>query len=345
MTTWGLTLLATSGLLAGCNPLGEPRETSSSTTDWENSTDLTSDYGGYTFTDEAAGFGDTEVQKLDLEESAMSVADSDTVVTPNAFLVRIVWGQLEGNPEATQVIDWSGAFAVSSGRLTVLRTLAFEPSTDKVLPRDDRQVVPFESLTLPHFDGLLLMVHDPDNDTAATLAMRTAPYSGSWTFEELRRANEIIPVDDLGNAVSITGIPLPDDPGCLGGAMRGHWMHRAGQRGAFRGVVQARLGEPLGHIRGHFGVNDAGERVWFGKIIDRDGRLIGLARGGFQPDPTGPGGQFTGHWAVQEGQRNGSIVGHYMPGTAAGRSLGHFQARWRSNCDGDPEPLPDDTAF
>jgi hypothetical protein len=187
-------------------------------------------------------------------------------------------------------------------------------------------------------------VHDPDQDPTATLAMRTAPYSASWSFEELRDANLIIPVDDLGNAISITGIPMPDDAVCPGGAMRGHWQHRVGQRGAFRGMFQSRLGEPLGHIRGHFGVNEAGQQVWFGKIIDREGHLIGLARGGFEPEPNGPGGQFTGHWAVQEGQRSGTIAGHYMQGDERGRSVGHFQARWRWNCDGDLEPMPGDNA-
>jgi len=208
------------------------------------------------------------------------------------------------------------------------------------LPRDDRQVVPFTSLTLPHFDGLLLLVHDLDNDPSATLSMRTLPFSDSWTFEELRSANEVIPVDDLGNAVSITGLPLPDDAACLGGAMRGHWMQRNGERGVFRAMLLTRLGRPVGHMRGHFGVNEAGEHVWFAKIIDRSGHLIGLARGTYAPNNEAPGGRFEGHWAAQEGKRSGVIVGGYLPGRDS-RHEGYMQARWQSNCDGSNDPPAD----
>ena len=329
----------TMALLAGCNPLGNEKQDTLGDPTWENSTDLISEYGGYAFTDEKASFGEPEFTMLEIAENSLAAADSDTVATPNAFLVRVLWGQLEGNPDATQVIDWNGAFSVSSGRLAALRTLAFERRTDHLLRRDDRQVVPFESRTLPHFDGLLLLIHDVDGDPAATLNMRTGPYSGSWTFEELRQANLVIPVDDLGNAVSVTGISLPDDAACLGGAVRGHWLQRADQGGVFRGLWMSRIGQPIGHMRGHFGVNEAGHNVWFAKIIDREGRLIGLARGTYEPSMEGPGGMFVGHWAANEGKRTGSIVGRYLPSRSdRERSAGFFQARWKSDCDGDPDP-------
>ena len=279
-------------MLAGCNPLGNESTNDSTDSTWEASTDLVSEYGGYEFSDESASFGESEFQKLEISENSMAAADSDTVRTPNGFMVRILWGQLEGNRDATEVIDWSGAFVVSSGRLAAIRTLAFERSTDRLLRRDDRQILPFESRTLPHFDGLLILIHDPDNDPSATLSMRTGPFTTSWTFAELRAANLVIPVDDLGNAVSVTGITMSDDVSCLGGTVRGHWKTRDGERGVFRGLWMTRHGRPIGHIRGHFGVNDEGKQVWFGKIIGRDGRLIGLARGGYEANAEGPGGTF-----------------------------------------------------
>jgi hypothetical protein len=325
-------------LLTGCNPLDNQRRDVDVASNWENNTDLVSEYGGYAFTDEKASFGESEFSRLEIAENSLAAADSDTVATPNSFLVRVMWGQLHGNSNATEVIDWSGAFSVSSGRLAALRTLAFERSTDRLLRRDDRQVLPYESKTRPHFDGLLLLIHDSDNDPGATLSMRSGPYSGSWTFEELRRANQVIRVDDQGNALSVTGMSLPDDAACLGGAVRGHWVQRVDQRGAFRGLWMSRLGRPLGHMRGHFGVNAQGQNVWFAKIIGRDGTLIGLARGSFEPNTERPGGTFSGHWAANEGKRSGDILGHYLPARSDGdRNAGFFQARWKSDCDSDPD--------
>jgi len=276
------------------------------------------------------------VSKLDAEELPLPVGDPDSVPTPNGFAVRVLWGQLEGNREADSTVVWDGSFAVSSGALAVLRTIAFEPRTDHLLRRDNRQTVAFESKTRPHFDGLLLLVHDLANDPTATLTMQTGPYSASWTFAELRDADLLIPVDDLGNAVSIEGVNLRDDPAaCPAGAVRGHWQAREGERGVFRGLWLSHLGRPIGYIRGHFGINDAGNRVWFGKIIGRDGVLIGLARGTFAPnaDASIPGGTFEGQWAAREGERSGVIAGHYLPGRDARDAAGgFFHARWKADC-------------
>ncbi|MFQ5599019.1 MAG: hypothetical protein ACE5G2_00540 [Candidatus Krumholzibacteriia bacterium] len=334
-------------ILAGCDLLTDSPDQTSSQGDstWEESTDLTSEYGGYEFTDESAAFGDPELAKLEAEENIVVVADSDTVIENNSFALRILWGQLEGNPEAEDVIDWSGSISVSSGAVAVLRTIAFERPTDHLLPRENRQVVGFRSITRPHFDGLLLVIKD-DSDAAATLTFDTGPYAGSWTLSELREINEVIAVDDLGNEVSLTGMPLRNDPACPSGFVRGHWMVREGERGFFRGLWIAEYGRPVGHIRGHFGVNDEGMRVWFGKIIGRGGRIIGLARGTFEPseDPEHPGGTFRGHWAARPGERAGVVGGHYVPVREGERgAVGFFQGRWKTDCgdaDGDNPETP-----
>ena len=73
----------------------------------------------------------------------------------------------------------------------MLRTIAFERPTDRLLPRDSRQVVPFASKTRPHFDGLLLLIHAEDA-TDGMLTMDTASYSNSWSFEELRGADLVL---------------------------------------------------------------------------------------------------------------------------------------------------------
>jgi hypothetical protein len=327
--------------LVGCDPVTDsPQDASNSGTAWEQSTNLTSEYGGYDFTAEPPAFGDPEVQAIGAEESPVVVSDPESLATQNAFALRILWGQLRTNRDAQQVTDWSGRITVTSGGFAVLRTIAFEyPGDHLLLPRENRQTLGFVSHTRPSFDGLLLLVRDP-GDPTATLRFETGPFTGSWTFAELRDIDTVIPVDAVGNAVALQGIPADSVATCPNGVVRGRWRERDGERGVFRGLWATAFGRPVGHIRGHFGVNDQGERLWFGKIIDRDGLVIGLARGTWEPstDPARPGGAFSGHWMGRGGERQGGVAGHFMAARETEYGVaGYFQGRWRTACD---EPVP-----
>ena len=323
--------------LVGCDFLTNIQATAPGT-EWEASTDLTSDYGGYAYTDEKPAFGDAGFAKLEAEETMVAMEPAETPLRDGTFALRILWGQLRGNRDLEQGTDWSGQIAVSSGAVAVLHTLAFEMPGDHLLPRDNRQEVWFVSHTRPHFDGLLLAIHG-DGDSAATLSFRTAAYSKTWTLAELRDINVVIPVDELGNAVAVEAIVL--DAPCPNGFVRGHWVRRdADERGVFRGLWATSLGQPIGHIRGHFGMTASGERLWFGKIIDRDGRIIGLARGSWAPsdDPETPGGVFAGHWAARGGERQGAVGGRYLPAMESDRGVsGFFAGRWNTACGDAPD--------
>lgn len=328
-------------LLAGCDLLTDAKNSNTGGGD-PVVTDLESTYGGYTYTDEADAFGDPELLKLEAEESPMPVADPDTIPSDSSFVVRILWGQLRGNRDATTPVDWSGSVQVSNSAVGVLRTIAFERPGDHLLPRQDRQTVGFVSHTLPSFDGLLLVVRALPEGTgdgigsAANLRFETGPYTGEWALSELRGADLVIPVDDLGNAVSITAMPVRRDAPCPNGFVRGHWMVREGERGRIRGLWMGADARPLGHLQGHFGVNEAGERVWFAKIVGRGGRLIGLARGGWTPseDAAQPGGNFAGHFSAREGEVTGEVRGHYLAGREGDRgAIGFFEGRWGVPCD------------
>ena len=327
-------------LLAGCDLLTDSKESApAGDTSWEQSTDLNQEYGGFTFTDESEAFGDPAMSALEAEETSLPVADPDTVASDSTFALRLLWGQLAGNRDAATEVDWSGTVSVSRGGIAVLRTLAFEPRQDHLVRRENRQTVGFVSRTQPSYDGLLLVVHDVPGDNATTLTFATGPYTNTWTLEELKTANLVIPVDDLGNAVSLTGRALRDRP-CPSGFVRGHWAQREADRGFFRGVWMAGDAHPIGHVRGHYGVNEAGERVWFGKILGRGGRLIGLARGSWQPseDAANPGGTFQGQWMARPGERTGAVAGHYLPGREGERgAAGFFEGRWHADCGGGTE--------
>ncbi len=326
-------------LFAGCEFLTDSsNDNASAGTEWEAGTNLTAEYGGYEFTPEQPAFGDPTFAKIDAEEQAVQVESMDLASLRDGIVLRIQWGQLRGNPELEQATDWSGRIAISAGGIAVLRTIAFEAPGDHLLPRESRQVLGFVSHTRPHFDGLLLAIH-PGDAADVSFGMETGPFTRRWTLEELRGIQTVIPVDDLGNAVAIEAITF--DPACPNGFVRGHWVQRDETRGVFRGLWATELGHSVGYIRGHFGMNEAGEHVWFGKIIGRDGKVLGLARGQWLPSDTAevPGGTFAGHWVAENRELQGGVRGHYLPILSGERGTGgFFTAKWHTACGGVPDP-------
>jgi hypothetical protein len=325
-------------LIVGCD-LSTAPQGQNSTSDG-SSIDLESAYGGYSMVDERPAFGDPQFQQLTTLEDALrpSVTDGDTVPDDSTFAVRIIWGQLRGNRNAQTPVDWTGSVHINRGELALIRTLVFEDPRDHIVrPRPDAQTIEFVSHTLPHYDGLALLVHETPGEEPTTFSFSTAPFSGTWTLAELVRANRVIPVDDAGNAVAINAIPVHPHA-CPNGFARGAWVVRDSLPGAMRGVWLAPNGNTLGHLLGHFGRNAAGDNVWFAKIIGIEGRAIGLARGTWTPnaDPNMPGGTFMGRFVTRR-VGGGEIQGRYVPGRAGdGGAAGSFEARWRSDCEGAP---------
>ena len=344
----------TAALMAGCSDPAGDRDAAPVGDTWEQETNFTDALGGYTFGDEAEAFGDPALQAIEIAEQAAPGGDPDSLPpdsTGAAFAVRVLWGQLEGNRDATRLLDWSGSLQASAGTLTVLRVVAFERlQGDRVLPRGDRQTIAFESHTRPSFDGIVVLVRPGDAATPGALTFATGPLTRTWTYAELRGGEQVIRVDDAGNAVSIVGVRLaPPSDVCARGFVRGHWLYRNDARGVLRGVWVASNGIPVGHIRGHFGTTDAGDHVWFGKIVGRGGRFLGIARGAYVPndDPAQPGGTFAGRILVRPNTEGGTVAGHYLPGrppaSAGGDArfgrpdaTGFFEGRWVIGCD-DPE--------
>lgn len=325
-------------LLAGCDMLTDSKDAPPGNPNWEESTDLTSTYGGYQFTDESDAFGDPAVQAVAALEGG-ELAEPDSMPTDSTFALRITWGQLDGNPDAMTVIDWSGSISVNQGGIAVARVIAFERPRDHLLPRTNRQTVEFVSHTQPHYDGLVLVVREAAGRVPAgegSLTFATGPLTQTWSFADLRHANLVIPVDDLGNAVSVTGVERRPNE-CPNGFTRGAWLQRNDGRGIFRGVWTGPAGGTIGFIRGHLGVDETGGHVWFAKIVGPGGRLIGLARGSYEPssDPMLPGGSFNGHFVARPGDRGGAVEGRYvLRGMNERGQGGFFEGRWNADCDG-----------
>ncbi len=293
---------------------------------------LEEDSGGLTMDDEAPMFGaDDEFAVAALGDEA-AFADpmaQDPAVAlmmegPDAVVARvqILWGQLppDGQPDPR---NWSGRISISRGALLVRRTLAFDPVTDRILPRTDPRQVDFTSVTAPHVDGLVLAVVDPEPESAEPLTLSYASIADGEVYTADLGALLAGPVvADLGDGNRIAGVALarPVDA-CEHGFLRGRWRAVEPGRGVFLGGVADAEGEPIGHVRGIYGRRLNGEQVFFGKYIDREGHFRGIFGGHYRD------GEFIGRWLTRNGE-HGVLGGHYIENSPGPHPAGQFAGRW-----------------
>jgi hypothetical protein len=90
-------------------------------------------------------------------------------------------------------------------------------------------------------------------------------------------------------------------------------------------------GEPIGAIRGIFGVKESGEKVFFGKYIDQDGRFRGIFAGSCAE------GELRGRWLTRTGDA-GELGGRYVESIPGAETGGHFLGHWaETRCEAAPE--------
>ena len=298
--------------------------------------------GGYDMEDEAPMFGaadgflEAEIAEPVEFEDAMAadgeVAGMRSAPDAAVFNTLILWGQIPGDPSVEEWRDWSGRISVNRGAILVRRTIRFD-ARDQLLPREDRRSVEFRSRTRPHHDGLLLSVIDP-TPTAADPLVVTYELADGDIYElpmaALVDGLQSRVVDELGNRITAGAIRHVDD-GCSHGRLRGRWHQVAPHRGRFIGGVTNATGEPVGHIRGIYGQRRNGDKVFFGKYINREGQFRGMFRGTYGD------GHFEGKWVNRSGEI-GVLGGEYRETVPGPRTGGHFLGRWTElRCD---VPLP-----
>ena len=94
-----------------------------------------------------------------------------------------------------------------------------------------------------------------------------------------------------------------------------------------------------GYLQGHYGKNESGEKVFFGKWVSKSGRFEGFLKGkyGLHPnyhaDPMAfhrAGGWFAGHAYSAARAEIGRLKGKIRLGVD--NSPGYFQAHWKLYC-------------
>ncbi|MEO8704556.1 MAG: hypothetical protein ABI867_31165, partial [Kofleriaceae bacterium] len=310
--------------------------TDSSPSEEATAADLEKESGGYTTADEAAAFDAEELYASASIEADTAVVDElagdpsivemSGSVTAEAHDFALLWGRMPADPDATGGRDWSGRIQLSRGAMVVRRRIAFEQSTDRVLPRTQRDLIEFKSVTRPFADGLVLRVFDPTPADPNPLTLTYTSDDGTQTYAlELRRLAQGPIVVDAGdgNRVIATGRRRADF--CNHGTMRGRWHALAPNFGGYLGIVSNAAGEPVGHVRGIYGQRRGGEQVVFGKFIDRDGQFSGLISGQYTD------GRFEARW-IDRGGDHGVLHGAFFEG--ASLRAGVFAARWQeTSCD------------
>ncbi len=352
-----LVALALLALLAGCSQDDGPGDVIA--TDNYDTMDLDEAYGGLSMTDEQPAFDDPYLIAEDAQDQGDAFDDpladdpevremerrghgpGDGTARPRFTFLRVVWGELEAATDAPDgdAVDWSGSLHVDRGIVIVRRVILFERPADSIArPRPDRQTVAWTSHTGGHVDGVLVQIierpQDLEGEEPNQLHFGTGPFTTSFPVADLVGLDEVYPVEPAGNAVHFVGFNLADLDSCPKGFVGGRWQDDPAtdvEGGIFRGRWVGLHGLTEGHLRGRYGVNEAGERVFFGKYIGPRGHFRGLLAGTWTPGEEPGQGVFEGHWVNRQETVEGVLSGRFA--TAEERPGGFFQGRWSALCD------------
>ncbi|MEM9487856.1 MAG: hypothetical protein AAGC55_01865 [Myxococcota bacterium] len=254
----------------------------------------------------------------DTEEVRTMLGDVDAVL----FSVTIGWGAEEPGADNTPY-NWSGTISVNRGGLIVRAAMAFDGVIDQLEPRDNPQSISFRSVTLPHRDGLRLLVVDPDPAADEPLVITYTQIDGdtfSMPMAALLGGPVFHDMDDAGHQMFAMAMAQPLDV-CEHGFLGGRWHKVAEHRGRILGRVVDAEGTPIGHMRGLYGQRADGDKVFFIKYINNDGEFRGILRG------TYGAGNYLGRWMTRTGER-GTVAGAYRETVPGPRIGGHFIGRW-----------------
>lgn len=329
-----VSLAATTGFV-GCVPSGETEpaiEHDSLDQVEEASFNLEDEYGGLDTEDETdladalgADFEDGDAVEEEMEltpevEEEMARADA------RVYLVRVLWGQLRGNPNVEEATDWSGTVGVDAGAVQILRTIRFEGRDGIVRPRTTHKGFEFTSRTLPHNDGLLLRVVNVAPEGSGN--QLTIDLGGETLIYEIDDLDDLVDVriaDDMGNKIVVQALQAGGES-CPRGFLGGKFRKTRENGGRFGGRWISETGQTKGYLFGVYGTRQNGERVMFGKYVAANGRFLGLLKGTWNPSDEPGSGTFAARWVDKDRDDKGILHGGYQTGERAG--MGFFRGRW-----------------
>ena len=294
----------------------------------------------------------------EMERMGGMASDPGDSLRPHFTFVHLRWGMLRDLMDTVaveppcDVTDWTGAINVDRGVLLVRRVIRFERPLDHIIfPRLDRQTVGLVSRTACGFDGVVLQILErPEADPAAEpnmLHIALGDFSLDVAVTDLVGLDEVHEVGD--NKVALVGFGLSDIAYCPKGFLDGMFRRmpvdrpdslaseRPGtQYGVFAGMWRELDGRLHGHLRGGYGVDEDGNRIFVGKYIGPRGGFRGLIRGTWEPGAADDlMAAFRGQWFGRDGQAEGLLGGEAF--AVDGSAGGFFSGRWTALCDDEAE--------
>jgi hypothetical protein len=135
-----------------------------------------------------------------------------------------------------------------------------------------------------------------------TLTNEAAAFGEPELFAQIETQNPA-PADLGASDVDLMQLSGADRDRCGFAFALGRWKDLSDHLGVYRGRVITAAGL-FGHIKGVFGARRDGAKVFFGKIINREGRAVALVHGHFDD------GHFLGRILARDGD-HGIIAGRY----------------------------------
>lgn len=305
---------------------------------------ISSDFGGYTATDEAPGFGNPDLvaQEGDEVEADDPMASSqqieDWAIDPSvlAFHFRAIWGQLTYDSTVTTPTSWDGSLTISRGGVITRRLIAWELNQDFLLPRTDRKVVEWQSTTTVSHDGLAFDLLIPWVNTYDTTM--TVDTTGEITYDTSIVVDTVddttfdttIVVDTVDGTEFDTMYvvdTVPPEPFTLTFATGPYtrtfdmeelaaldtivYVDDADSNAvAFQGYQYFRNVCPRGVLTGHWGYDEDGNGIFNGVWHSRFGYADGYVEGmfGLNEDSAKV---FYGKWIDRSGSFEGLLAGTY----------------------------------
>ena len=244
--------------------------------------------------------------------------------------IVVMWGRFRADANPPTRRDWGGRLAMSGvNAVAAHRAIGFEDATDRVLPRQFRNTIEFESVTAPRTDGLALRIVDtrgPNSTDALTLTYHRANSHEMYALDIDAIVGGNVVVVDAGDGDQIVAMARPHRDDCDDGFFRGRWHAVSPRASTFLGAVLNSDGEIVGHMQGISGTRRNGDPVIFGKWVNREGQYRGMFRGEVEA------GQFRAKLVDRAGNTEGEIAGAFR----AGDSLRHggLAGRWHETACG-----------
>jgi len=303
---------------------------------------------------------------LALEEAGRRTGGMHERHRPRFTYLRLRWGMLRGPDDSVSieppcdVVDWTGEIHTDRGLVVVKRVIRFERPYDHIIwPRLNPRTVAFQSRTGCHFDGLVLQIIErPEVGEDATdvepeqpnqLHINLPHYTATFDVADLAKLDLIEDVTESGAQIQLTGFKLQDIDVCPKGFLSGRWrrltrdpslavtdtVDHGVRMGSLAGAWYSLDGRIKGFLRGGYGVDADGQRVFRGKAIDRRGRFHALLAGTWEPAAGDDLASFRGDWILASGRVEGILGGTAQP--VDGYPGGFFTGRWTTLCDDEAE--------